>query len=236
LVATVEQKKACIEERASARDYLPWRYELFSWPEGITTWAIIATGFAIFWQAMETRRAAVATKKAAEAALLNAQAVINAERGRLLFEIEKKLDERHRGTGIFTIFATNYGRTPAEILGYAPPTETVVESTDKLPVPPQYEPEIAPIKRFLAPSERCAVAQVAPGSFKHTMAAMKVATESGVSVNDQSRIAFGEIRYTDGISDQARHSRYCLRLERFPFSNIGGSLVPSGPPEYNECT
>jgi hypothetical protein len=55
---TAEQNKACEEEGASARDYLPWGYILVSWPEGITTWAIIFTGFAIVWQSWETRRAA----------------------------------------------------------------------------------------------------------------------------------------------------------------------------------
>lgn len=68
LAATAEQKKACIEERTSARDYLPWGYELFSWPEGITTWAIIFTGFVIAWQSWETRRAAEATKDATDLA------------------------------------------------------------------------------------------------------------------------------------------------------------------------
>jgi hypothetical protein len=67
LLATAEQKKACIEEGANAHDYLPWGYELFGWPEGITTWAIIATGFVIGWQAWETRRAAEASEKSFEA-------------------------------------------------------------------------------------------------------------------------------------------------------------------------
>ena len=60
LVATPEQKEACEEEGTSAKDYLPWGYELFGWPEGVTTWAIIATGFFIAWQAVETRKAAAA--------------------------------------------------------------------------------------------------------------------------------------------------------------------------------
>jgi hypothetical protein len=66
-------KIACKEEGASAKDYLPWWFELFRWPEGITTWAIIATGFVIAWQAYETRRATEATESSAAAALLNTQ-------------------------------------------------------------------------------------------------------------------------------------------------------------------
>jgi hypothetical protein len=64
IIATTEQKKSCEEEGASARDYLPWGYELVAWPEGITTWAIILTGFAIAWQSWETRKSARATRDA----------------------------------------------------------------------------------------------------------------------------------------------------------------------------
>jgi len=55
---STEQKEACTEEGASARDYLPWGYNLVSWPEGITTWAIIFIGFAIVWQSWEARKSA----------------------------------------------------------------------------------------------------------------------------------------------------------------------------------
>lgn len=55
LMVSAEQKKACAEEGAGARDYLPWGYNLVAWPDGITTWAIIFTGFVIAWQAWETR-------------------------------------------------------------------------------------------------------------------------------------------------------------------------------------
>lgn len=177
-------------------------------------------------------------REAANAALLNAQAVINSERGRLLFEIEKRLDENFRGVGIFKIFAVNYGRSPAEVLGYAPPTEVIVNSPDDLLVPPQYQSEVAPIKRFLAQGEKCLVAEASPARLGggRTAAAMQLAAETGVSINDQRRMVYGEIRYMDGISEETRFSRYCFRLERFPFSNIGGSLIPFGPKEYNDCT
>jgi hypothetical protein len=65
---------------------------------------------------------------------------------------------------------------------------------------------------------------------------MGLAKESGISINEQSRLVFGEITYKDGISAETRFSRYCFRFERYPFSNIGGSLVPDGPDEYTECT
>jgi hypothetical protein len=59
---TPDQTKECREEGNSASDYLPWGYNLISWPEGITTWAIIFTGFFIALQALETHKAAEATR------------------------------------------------------------------------------------------------------------------------------------------------------------------------------
>jgi hypothetical protein len=51
----------------------PWWHKLLAWPEGITAWLLLLTLGAVVWQSEET-------KKSAQAALLNAQAVINAER------------------------------------------------------------------------------------------------------------------------------------------------------------
>lgn len=62
LVGTAEQKKSCTEETASARDYLPWGYELVAWPEGIGAWVLILTGAAIGWQSWETRKSAQAAR------------------------------------------------------------------------------------------------------------------------------------------------------------------------------
>ncbi|MGP8260434.1 MAG: hypothetical protein ACLQM6_10830 [Acidobacteriaceae bacterium] len=53
---TPNQNKQCREEGKNANDYLPWGYHLVSWPEGITTWAIIATGFILGWQAVLLRK------------------------------------------------------------------------------------------------------------------------------------------------------------------------------------
>jgi len=64
---TPEQEKTCEEESNSPSDYLPWGYKLVAWPEGIATWAFLATLGAIIWQAVETRRAATATADAASA-------------------------------------------------------------------------------------------------------------------------------------------------------------------------
>lgn len=63
-----KQEPSCQDEGPYRSDYKKWWYVLFTWPEGITTWAIIATGFAILWQGNETRRAAEATFRQADIA------------------------------------------------------------------------------------------------------------------------------------------------------------------------
>jgi hypothetical protein len=58
-----DQKASCADECKDPKDYMPWWYVLIAWPEGITTWAILFTLGAIIWQAVETRKAAEATKR-----------------------------------------------------------------------------------------------------------------------------------------------------------------------------
>ncbi|HLY40704.1 MAG TPA: hypothetical protein VKR52_05790 [Terracidiphilus sp.] len=214
----------------------PWQ-ELLA-PANIPNWILAIIGVLGVRVALITlrklERQTKGTEDAAEAALLNAKAVINAERGRILFEIEKRLDEHVRGIGIFTILAVNYGRSPVEIVGYTPPTEDVVKLSIDLPIPPQYQPEIIATKRYLTPGERYRVAEAHPSTWN--AAAVRFAMKSGVSVNEQARIVYGQMRYIDGVSPEIRISRYCLRLEREPFRVAGGSLVPFGPEDYNKCT
>jgi hypothetical protein len=251
------------EQGPEKPSHYPWR-ELYA-PANVPNWALVLVAGIAGWLAYMTLRAikkqaeimerqaidaqvagveatkiAVATaqaaQKSADAALLNAQSVINAERGRLLFEVEKTLDGQFRGVAIFKIYAVKYGPAPVEILGFAPPSEAVAQFPNALPIPPQYETEMLPSMRFLARDGRLYVGDFSPSMPGFHGGDVIKLTESGVPLRAQSRIAYGEIRYMDGVSDEVRHSRYCLRFERFPFSNIGGSLVPAGPREYNECT
>jgi hypothetical protein len=187
-------------------------------------------------QLTEMKSQTLVGQTAAHAALLNAQAVINAERGRLLFEVEKTLDRQSQGVAVFKIYAVNFGRSPAEILGISTPSQHVVEFANSLSIPPKYKTETLPSMRFLSQGSKLYVGDFSPSAPGfHGNDVIKLA-EAGVPVNAQNRIAYGEIRYRDGVSDEVRHSRYCFRYERFPLKDIGGWLVPAGPREYNECT
>ena len=128
LAITFDQKYSCAKEAQSRHDYLPWWYVLAAWPDGITPWVVIVTGLFIALQTRETRRAA-------QGAFLNAQAVINAERPWLVMLVDP-----HQGQiGGFSVGARNKGRTPAMIvaayMGFA-----AVDTISDLPKEPPYGP------------------------------------------------------------------------------------------------
>jgi hypothetical protein len=94
---------------------------------GIVTCVVIA------WQSWETGKAAQAAKKAAEAALMNAQAVINAERAWIVVGVEfPKFDQ-------FVFKATNVGRTPAKITSIWGANAVQRIRNDKVQLAPGYE-------------------------------------------------------------------------------------------------
>lgn len=117
-------------------------YDFFRWPNGTTAWAIILTLMAVAAQARESAKATEAMRdsiplqqQAVNAALLNAQAVINAERPWLLVHI----GPNNGPMGGFTIHAKNKGRTPAMITAVHMGC-VAVEGISALPKEPPYGP------------------------------------------------------------------------------------------------
>lgn len=113
-----KKQDACKHERDSGQNYLPWGYILVAWPEGITVWAIIGTGFVIAWQSNETRRAANAAQTSADAALKTVQAMIDSERPWVIAHMEQSkgpclLDN---GNVRFTWTVKNVGKSPAKLI------------------------------------------------------------------------------------------------------------------------
>jgi hypothetical protein len=123
----------------------PHWYRLFSWPEGITTWAIILTLLAVAEQASESAKATQAVRdslphqeQAAQAAVRNAEALINAERAWIIPELKclctfrtdsrwyqpdgttpLTTEEVLRGDHLkYILKVTNMGRTPANVTGF----------------------------------------------------------------------------------------------------------------------
>ncbi|MGA2437453.1 MAG: hypothetical protein ABSF57_02935 [Acidobacteriaceae bacterium] len=229
-----EQDAPSAKECDDPKDYMPWWSKLVAWPEGIGGWALIATGFVIAWQSWETRKAAEASAESARAALLSAHASVNAERAQLLFVTKKVKGDRH-GKAIFEIWVKNFGKTPARLVGWRPQNEVFVPDTKNLPIPPVYDGLYA-VEGYLIPQGEILVASYDPFQPGHMVQRITVSKTDNIGVHEVQAVVYGQVEYLDGITHDRQTSRYCFRFEREPFSNIGGSIEPCGPPEYNLCT
>jgi len=196
------------------------------------------------WQAWETRKSAEATKasiplqrQAAEAALLNAQAVINSERPWVMIQIQESMVSREKtNEGIsdlrsfrFSIF--NYGKSPAHILNCKMLFD-VLDNPDKtLPIPPDYGTDEWR-KRFLAPHDSFPIsAEIYPSNMKLTISAQSA--DRGKGLRHGELVTYGLIEYSDGISTSAYKTAFCYRHEKGLLSSMGGHFVPCGPEVYN---
>ena len=208
--------------------------DTFAWPEGVTTWVLLLTLLVIAWQSVETHAAVKTGEVAAEAALLNAQAVINAERALLLFTVEKERVQGPGGPSIFHINVVNYGKVPARRLEISRPNHATMALSDFVSLsPPDYGDVLQETQEWLAPKESWRVATFSP--YEKRVERVLDAQDRGVEPDTMEVIIYGQVTYYDGISGD-RHSRYCLAHDREPFSNVGGSLTPVGSEEYLECT
>jgi hypothetical protein len=184
---------------------------------------------ALLWQAQQTKLAAIATKIAAEAALKNAQAVIDAERPWMMIETNY---QRVLDYPMYTFRFVNRGRSPAEIVNTYSEFRTVpVLEADDLPSQPNYGKFAAPEwevvhHHWYIPGEGfeiysfdCRViGEMDPDRWK-AIQGLKI------------RLYFiGVVRYRDTLSAEIHESRFCY---------VAGShaLLPFGPTSaYNKLT
>jgi hypothetical protein len=184
----------------------PRWYRLFAWPEGITTWAIILTLLAVAEQARESAKATRAVRdslphqqQAAEAALLNAQAVIHAERPWMVIE-HKGYHSQGRGTYVFKIEAVNYGKSPAMIdICTDPIIKACIFPDKELPLPYPAPGSLLLNPKILTPGKRMDITIFDPDSIDNETKRAIFRTENQGS--EASKIViFGELVYGDGIS------------------------------------
>lgn len=168
-------------------------------------WWLVVAAFVtlgvIAWQAIETRRAAQATKEAAEAALLNAQAVVNAERAWLTVTARAYGHER------FYFEATNHGKTPAEIVNVAFDWKIGAVS-ELVDVPPQYKLRSMDHPEMLLPGDppfRCAACNVGD------LLALRP-DEKDVREGAKMFMMYGKVLYYDTLQrkDPPHESKYCF--------------------------
>jgi len=222
--ASPHDERSPAADAATPENKPPHWYES---PEWVLVIVGVVTAGVIWFQSWATLRAARATErmieptaKSAEAALLNAQAAINAERAWLLVTMERK------ATDYYALVVTNHGRTPAEILGLQR-VENFPEKTDDLPDAPNYGlPTEFLHRRILVPNEvwiyeTTSLGQVVPAD-----------TLPDISNSRRRYYQYGVVRYRDALSGTEHETRFS-----FMFSPTLQNWIVNGPTrEYTKYT
>ena len=177
---------------------------------------------------------------AAEAARLNAQALINAERPWVMVQINivqmlmTEDEGRLHGKYGFQLTMFNYGKTPAHILDCKTLKFDFLENPDnELPLIPQYGASDRE-QRFLAPNDSL------PLGSPFNPHIVKVETVAERAARGERTpgdlVAYGMIEYGDGVSEKSYKTAFCYRRDKMSMSSMVGHLVLCGPRIYNEYT
>lgn len=174
----------------------------------------------IFWQ---TKIAA----KSAEAASLNAQAVMDSERPWIVIDVERQpLPPKW-----CNLAASNRGRTPAQIVSGSA-THVFVNDPDDLKVPPIYDsPFVLPNKTLIVQTDSFPI-YPQPGIRPQAMVENRPAEEKILS-DSQILVFYGRVVYDDVFGTKRpgyvpHETRWC-----FAYFADGHRFVRTGPEEYN---
>jgi hypothetical protein len=163
-----------------------------------------------------SNEAAIANAKAAQ---LNAQAVINAERPWIGVSVNAR-----QGTQQYEFIATNYGRTPAEILSANTKWTTAVDDAKELAVPPDYGTDVLSYRRLLP--------QMKTWEFHVENIDDKFRSTPELREDRLLLVLYGCVKYNDMLDSAGVHeTRFCYR-----FLRKQGYWVLAGPEQYNQRT
>jgi hypothetical protein len=167
-------------------------------------------------------RQTVATKNAAKAAFLNAQAVINSQRAWIAIRTR----EPHIPDS-FEFQAVCLVGTPAKIIHNYAKWQTVEKGQS---FQPTYETEMLQFPFLIGPSDgKRKICDFSMESFKSNALLWK-----DIQSGDKTLYFFGKIEYTDAISIDSKgnpithESRWC-------YEYVGGSIFRSGALGMNDC-
>jgi len=178
-------------------------------------------------QSIISEGAAAAAAVSAQAALLNAQAIIDAERPWLVITVEPS----PRTENSFTVTATNRGRTPATIVATAEKIKIALDETH-LPSPPEYgEPGAPRVPIILLPGESTAIK-----SFCRDEGKGICETEERfkrVANWEEKAFIYGKIVYRDLIAPRDKQLHETAWCCWYIHGRQRSGLVIAGPPDYN---
>jgi hypothetical protein len=182
------------------------------------------TGWAVWKQTIETR-------KAAEAALLNAKAVINAERPWMLVEYEWQKVEKLEGIGFYAI---NKGETPAEIVEAYFESQILPYISDNLPVPPNYKSPIFIPRRgdnLIVKEEKWGLNPVPihPESWIDNCMKRDAVESAREFVYFYGVIVYRDMLHESTAESGLHYTRFCFCYDVFM-----KALLPTGPQDYRQ--
>jgi len=221
-----------------------------AWPvQDRIAWAtnvlLVIVGYAGILLALSTLRkierqtrygeaAAAAAADCAQAALLHAQAILNAERPWVLITV---MPSRTTENG-FVVTATNRGRSPARILSTVEETRLAADEA-QLPTVPEYrahepEPDAPPLSMILLPGEFTGIK-----SFSRDDVRGICETEEGMQriENWEERIfLYGKVVYSDLMEPPGEPTHETAWCCRYIHGKQKSGLVMAGPPDYSVHT
>jgi hypothetical protein len=173
--------------------------------------------------------AADAAAASAQAALLNAQAVIHAERPWILITVEPSRSSENS----FTIVATNRGRTPGTMIATEEATSIVIDEKN-LPSTPEYKnekpaPAVAPI--ILLPGEFMTLKQFCRDDVKGLCDSEE--RFKRIETWEEKVFLYGKVIYRDLIAppdDQVHETNWCCW---YIHGRQNSGMVIAGPLEYH---
>ena len=176
--------------------------------------------------------AAEAAAASSHAALINAQAILKADRSWILISVEPSPSAENR----FTVTATNRGRTPAKIIDKVERTRLAMDE-EHLPSAPEYtdEKRVGPnTPIILLPGESTAIKPFCRDDVKGLCDSeerfMRIETW------EEKIYLYGKVIYRDltaPVDSETHETNWCCW---YIHGRQNSGLVISGPPEYNTHT
>jgi hypothetical protein len=209
-------------------------FDYIGWGAGVMLAFAGVIGVCFAYRTLRTlQHQTIATRKAAEAARLNAQAVINAERPWVV------VTEKREGTaGIASIFYSRVrGRTPAIIISNWA-DHIYVDDPQHLPIPPRYGDEGAVFAAQPLVTSDDTPSIAFQFSSDLTLKALTEEKRSRINYMEEWLCVYGRVRYTDLLAKDAQgrpvvhETRWCYVY----YPSEPGTFVKDGPPVYNSYT
>jgi hypothetical protein len=176
--------------------------------------------------------AAEAAAASSQAALLNAQAILNAERSWILISVEPSPSAENR----FTVMATNRGRTPAKITDTVERTRLAIDE-EHLPSPPEYteEKRVGPYTPIiLLPGESTAIKPFCRDDVRGLCDSEERFRR--IETWEEKIYLYGKVIYRDltaPVDSEAHETNWCCW---YIHGRQNSGVVITGPPEYNTHT